>query len=191
MWISQTVLVRIVAEVDDANRQLSRLGMGDAAVGEAGLEKVKRLAAAAAMHQPGLPPQHLMPSQLAAQLQNLVPFLEVTASQDYLVHRLRELARGGAMSGFRWNGGGSFRGRAWSDKLPSDAEIAMHCVAAYFDSRLPPAHGVVDGRTFSSLHFFRMPEDKARMAKARSNVAIVQHSARPPHYVLQVGSSSG
>ena len=121
--------------------------MGDAALGEgAGLEKVKRLAA---MHQqPGMP-QQLMPAQLAAQLQNLVPFLEATtASQDYLVHRLRELARGGAMSGYRWNGGGSFRGREWSEKLPSDAEIAMHCVAAYFDSRLPPAHGVVDGRTF-------------------------------------------
>ena len=38
----------------------------------------------------------------------------------------------------RWNGGGSFRGREWSEKegLPSDAEIVMHCVAAYFDSRV-------------------------------------------------------
>ena len=44
----------------------------------------------------------LMPSQLATQLQNLVPFLEASpASQDYLVFRLRELARGGAMSGYR------------------------------------------------------------------------------------------
>ena len=41
-------------------------------------------------------------SQLTAQLQNLVPFLAATtASQDYLVHRLRELARAGAMSGYR------------------------------------------------------------------------------------------
>ena len=49
--------VRVVAEIDDANRQLARLGMGDAAVGEgAGLEKLKRLAA---MHgqQPGMPQQ--------------------------------------------------------------------------------------------------------------------------------------
>ena len=53
-------------------------------------------------------------------------------------------------SSTRWNGGGSFRGRAWSERsgLPSDAEIVAHCVATYFDSRLPPAHGVVDGRTF-------------------------------------------
>ena len=44
----------------------------------------------------------LMPSQLAAQLQGLVPFLEASpAGQDYLVHRLRELARGGAMSAYR------------------------------------------------------------------------------------------
>ena len=49
--------IRVVAEIDDANRQLARLGMGDAAVGEgAGLEKIKRLAA---MHgqQPGMPQQ--------------------------------------------------------------------------------------------------------------------------------------
>ena len=31
--------IRVVSEIDDANRQLARLGMGDAAVGEgAGLE---------------------------------------------------------------------------------------------------------------------------------------------------------
>ena len=48
------------------------------------------------------PPWQLMPSQLAAQLQGLVPFLEASpAGQDYLVHRLRELARGGAMSAYR------------------------------------------------------------------------------------------
>ena len=33
-----------------------------------------------------------------------------------------------------------------------------------------------------------MPEDKARLAKTRSNVAIVQLSNRPPHYVLQVNT---
>ena len=62
----------------------------------------------------------------------------------------------------RWNGGGSFRGREWSEKegLPSDAEIAMHCVAAYFDSRLPPAHGVVDGRTFRYATYIQcLPDD--------------------------------
>ena len=52
--------IRVVAEIDDANRQLARLGMGDAAVGEgAGLEKLKRLAA---MHgqKPGMPQQGWM-----------------------------------------------------------------------------------------------------------------------------------
>ena len=55
--VKYTFHCRVVAEIDDANRQLSRLGMGDAALGEgAGLEKVKRLAA---MHQqpPGMPQQ--------------------------------------------------------------------------------------------------------------------------------------
>ena len=34
-----------------------------------------------------------------------------------------------------------------------------------------------------------MPEDKARLAKTCSNVAIVQLSNRPPHYVLQVNTT--
>ena len=56
---------RVVAEIDDANRQLARLGMADAAVGAgegAGLERVKRLAnssagAAGQQQQPGMPGQ--------------------------------------------------------------------------------------------------------------------------------------
>ena len=58
-----------MAEIDDANWQL--------AVGQ----------------EPGMP-QQMMLSQLASQLQKLVPFLAATtASQDYLLHRLRELRR--------------------------------------------------------------------------------------------------
>ena len=68
-----------MAEIDDANwRRLAAVEEG------AGPEKAMRLA------------------QWTSELQNLVPFLAATtASQDYLVHRLRELARGGAMSGYR------------------------------------------------------------------------------------------
>jgi hypothetical protein len=182
MWISQTVLVRLVAEIDDANRQLKRLGMSDALVGEAGLEKVKKTASAGA---------HMVPQKLAQQLHNIVPFLEVTLSQDYLVHRVRELAKGGAMSGFRWNGGGSFRGHEWTDKLPTDSELVMHCVASYFDSRLPPAKGVVDGHTFTSLHFFKLPEDKAELAKSKTPIAVVRTTLKPPHYILQVDGGEG
>ncbi len=183
MWISQTVLVRLVAEVDDANRQLSKLGITDALIGEAGLEKVKKLASASTQ---------MVPPQVMQQLQHLVPFLEVTHDQEYFLHRVRSLARGGAMSGFKWNGGGSFRGQPWSDKLPTDAELVMHCLAAYFDSRLPPAKGIVDGRTFTSLYFFRMPDDKVALAKSRAPVSIVQTGHRPaPHYILQIGSGEG
>ena len=92
------------------------------------------------------------------------------------------------MSGFKWNSGGTFRGQAWSDKLPTDAELVMHCLATYFDSRLPPSKGIVDGRTFSSLYYFRLPDDKASLAKSKSPVSIVQTQSRPhPHYILQLG----
>ena len=194
MWISQTVLVRLVKEIETTNKQLSKLGMNDILIGEAGLEKVKRCSQLAQV-------VHHIPH-----LHNLVPFLEITPHQDYLVNRIKELATGGAMSEFRqghwicyvwhtvcdhlcycrWNGGGRFKGTDWNEKLPTDSEIVMHCVACYFDSRLPPAKGVVDGRTFSSLYFFKLP-DKSDLSKIKVPCAIVQTSLKPPHYVLQVG----
>ncbi len=85
----------------------------------------------------------------------LLPFLELTPYQDYLVDRVRQLSTGGAMSAYKWNAGGSYNKAEWNDKLPTDAELVMHCVASYLDSRLPPVKGVVDGRVFSTLYYFR------------------------------------
>ncbi len=114
-------------------------------VGEAGLEKVKKASR--------------LPHVFSAvpSLHKLLPFLELTPHQDYLVDRVRQLARGGAMSEYRWSGGGRHRGAEWAHErgLPADAELVMHCVAAYFDARLPPAEGVIDGRVFSTLHLFK------------------------------------
>lgn len=88
------------------------------------------------------------------------------------------------MSEFRWSAGGRFKGSDWTDKWPSDSEIVMHCVACFFDSRLPPVKGIVDGRVFTSLYYFRLP-DKPKDLKVPC--AIVQTSNKPPHYMLQVG----
>jgi hypothetical protein len=54
----------------------------------------------------------------------------VTTHQEYLVKRLRELASGGAMSDYRWNGGSRTtlggKGVEWTDNMPTDADIIMH-----------------------------------------------------------------
>lgn len=48
---------------------------------------------------------------IALELNDLISFLNITIYQEYLVHRLKELSDGGAMSQFNWNGGGRFKGR--------------------------------------------------------------------------------
>ena len=59
-------------------------------------------------------------------------------NQEYLVQRVRDLAATGALSRYRWDGGGDYR-EQWSDKLPTDSEVIVHCLATYMDSRLPPS----------------------------------------------------
>ena len=54
-------------------------------------------------------------------------------SSQYVYHRLKMLtARGNAK--FQWNGGGTFKNRAWADnRLPTDAEIMMNVFSATMD----------------------------------------------------------
>ena len=175
LWISQTVLVRLVKEIDETNAQLKKLGMTEVLIGQAGLERVRK-----ASNLPNL--LDTLPS-----LRKLVPFLELTTHQEYLVNRVRELSRGGAMSAFRWDGGGvGWRG---DRGLPTDSEVVMHCVACYLDSRLPPVKGVIDGKVFSTLYFHRLPEKPDQPVKLRVPCAVVQTASKPPHYVLQIGET--
>lgn len=87
----------------------------------------------------------------------LIPFLEVSQYQEYVVRRITELASGGAMSAYRWNSGGRFKGEEWTDKFPTDAEIVMNCVASYLDMRMPSNYvaNPVDGRPFTGTFFVR------------------------------------
>ena len=71
-------------------------------------------------------------AQSVPHLTALLPYLEVSSDQPYLLSRVRLLAKTGALSLFRWNGGGD----GWTDRLPSDAELLVHCLACYFDARL-------------------------------------------------------
>eukprot|EP00096_Caligus_rogercresseyi_P002345 TRINITY_DN14450_c0_g1_i1.p1 TRINITY_DN14450_c0_g1~~TRINITY_DN14450_c0_g1_i1.p1 ORF type:complete len:554 (-),score=177.95 TRINITY_DN14450_c0_g1_i1:108-1769(-) len=171
LWISQTVLSRVVQEIDSTNKALSRLGLSDCKIGEVGLEKIKKNSL---FHFSNIP-----------SLCTLVPFLEVSSHQEYLVGRLRELVKGGALGSYRWNAGGSYKGVEWSDKFVTDAEIIMHCVASYLDSRLPPNYDYIegDGRAFSSVYYFEKPPEPKKIPSV--GVAIVQSPQKPPYYYLQ------
>ena len=85
-------------------------GVADCAVGKVPVERLRKVAAIPAVAQ------HL--SHLAA----VLPYLKVCSEQTYLVSRLRQLAKTGALSQYRWNGGGE----DWTERLPSDSELLLH-----------------------------------------------------------------
>ena len=149
-------------------------------------------------------------AQSVPHLTALLPYLEVSSDQPYLLSRVRLLAKTGALSLFRWNGGGD----GWSDRLPSDAELLVHCLACYFDARLltsasmrlsgttnPQAEVIISGppmlsnislycqamKPFTGVHFYRHGEKPAEGKE--DTLAIVQVGRGPAHYVVQVVTS--
>ena len=49
--------------------------------------------------------------------------------QDYLVHRLKQLSEGGAISAFKWNSGSSFNGKQWWDEYPTDTYVSYYLLS--------------------------------------------------------------
>lgn len=172
MWISQTVLDRLVREISSVNEAFARHGLADMQIGLVGLERLKKTA------------QTLQVVQNIPTLPLIVPFLEVTTNQEYLVARIKALAKGGAMSEFRWNSGESFHGKEWEEHLPTDSAVVMHLLASYFDSQLPPLPHNPEGRPFTSQYFLKSTE---KLPKGKSFPIIHEVQTNPPHYVLMVG----
>jgi len=181
VWLTQTVLRPLVAEVDSVNSLLPKHGVTDCQIGQVPVERLRKVS---------LLPQV---AQHIPHLANLLPFLEVCPEQPYLVARLRQLAKTGAISLYRWNGGGE----GWTERLPSDSEVLVHCLAAYLDSRLltsasmrlagttnPQAEAM---KPFTGVAFYRHGE-KPDLTKDPEILAIVQVAGSPAHYVVQAGS---
>ncbi|KAJ4448217.1 hypothetical protein ANN_10231 [Periplaneta americana] len=201
-WISQTILDRLVKEIEAVDEALQRHGLADVRVGSVGLERLKKTA------------QILQVAQNIPTLMSLVPFLDLTSNQEYLVTRIKgipvlpcvsypmiiisikinmvshcvaELAKGGCMSEYRWNGGGSMHNKDWEEHLPTDAAIVMHLFATYLDSQLPPLPQNPDGRPFTSQHFAKTPD---KPPQGKNTLAIYQVQINPPHYVLLEGEDT-
>jgi len=180
MWISQTVLKRVVEEIDSTNARLVQFGMPDERIGKIELEKLKRVAM-----QP-----HIL--QQVPSLEALIPFLDFHPNHKYLIQRFRELSDGGAMSDYKWNSGGKFNGAEWNgDKLPTDAEVVMNCVSAYLDTRLVPRSRAVlslvtassgggaaaTAKPFTGTHYQTMAQYLAEEAKAAAAATAVTDGA--------------
>lgn len=172
-WLSQTIVLKLVKEIDHVNKDLARLGSEDQQIGEVGVSLLRTIA--------------ISKGQFVPSLNAIIPYLEITINQDYLVHRLRELAKDGCMADFNWKGGSEFRGKAWDEHLPTDAAIVMHLLCTYMDSRMPVNPKYPDGKSFTAQHFMKTPA-KPNFAVKKDNLCLYQTKESPPHFKVIIGS---
>ncbi|KAK8778323.1 hypothetical protein V5799_020331 [Amblyomma americanum] len=173
-WISKTIVTNVATEIDKINTTLQKLGSSDLRIGEANPSTLQQVAVTKGQHVPTLA--------------SLLPYLDLNSNHEYLVQRIKELARGGCMSDFRWNGGSQdYRGKPWSDSLPTDAAIVLHLLCTYLNSRLPPDPRFPDGKTFTSQFFYKSPN---KPPASKDTLCIYQTSVTPPHYRLIVGEDT-
>ncbi|XP_045161484.2 transmembrane protein 209-like [Mercenaria mercenaria] len=170
-WLGNTIMVKLAREIDNVNSQLRKIGSEDTEIGEVGVSILKQLALTKGSYVPTL--------------NVLVPYLDFTSYQEYLVKRIKELGSDGCLSEYSWCSGGSGGqyGKAWGEHLPTDAGLVMHMLCCYLDSRLPPDLKYPDGKTFTCQHFIKTP-DTPDLEK--DNLLLYQSSINPPHFQVVI-----
>jgi len=171
-WISETILAPLDKEIDAKNDKLRRTGHADSLIGEVGLSTLKRVAKIDA----------------SVDLDLMIQYLEIHENQEYLVKRIKTLAKGGCMSNFNSVGGDSFKDKPWSEALPTDASIVLHCFASYLDSQLPLTSFYPDLKAFTRQHVVKTP-DKVNLTK-KENLLIFQSSLVPPQFKVVIGENT-
>lgn len=168
-WISTTILNRIVEEMNRIDDDLIAQGLTLVSIGNVGYETIKATAFSELIRKN-------VPSLLL-----LLPYLEITSNQQYIMQRIRELAEGSTMRDFDGQSGGKFNDIPWDAHLPSDAELIMHLMVTYFDAKLPPLISEPLKRPFSTQYFVESPKKPTQ-----TELAIYQQGSRPPYYQLIV-----
>lgn len=187
-WISQTILVRLCREIESINKLIVEKGYIDSMIGETPLKNLKQLAENRRTEFPTL--EQVCPFLDISNVRNLENTIPV---QEYLVRRLKDLAKGGCMIEFLWDGGGSYNYRPWKqDSLLTDAELILHVFCAYMDSRLLFNPALPEGKPFSSQHFRAATSagspgtNSSPMKSIKSDTYIQQEKIYPPHYSLML-----
>lgn len=113
MYISDTILQRLVKEFNKIDKEFKNRGFSDLKIGSVGLERLKKTAE-----------NHQMLSLHVPSLPMVIPFLEMSTNQEYLVQRIRELAKGSSINDYRWNAG-HLSDHNWDEHLTTDAAVSM------------------------------------------------------------------
>eukprot|EP00112_Aurelia_sp_Birch-Aquarium-sp1_P018414 Seg4392.1 transcript_id=Seg4392.1/GoldUCD/mRNA.D3Y31 product="Transmembrane protein 209" protein_id=Seg4392.1/GoldUCD/D3Y31 len=164
-WIAETILEKLVAEITNINRILLQNGCSELQIGSVSVSSLRNVA--------------ISKSQIVPSLKSVIPYLEVTANQEYLISRLEELSTGGCLRLYKWDSGGSLKGKAWDQELPTDAQIIAHLFCTYMDTHLPSNPRYQDGNSFSGLHFLKPP---SKQSDRKSDLCILQTRTHPPHF---------
>ncbi|XP_053683142.1 transmembrane protein 209 [Sabethes cyaneus] len=127
MWISATILRQIVAEMNSIDQSFKSRGFSDIQLGSVGLERLKKTAE-----------NQQLVTLYIPKLPLLIPFLEMSTNQEYLVQRIKDFSKGSCIADYRWNSGSSYKGLSWDEHLPTDSAIIFHLFCTYMDSQLRP-----------------------------------------------------
>lgn len=172
-WLAETIVEKLVAEINCINDTLVQSGCSELQIGTVSVYSLRNIA--------------LTKSQLLPSLKSVIPYLDITANQEYLVARLEELATGGCLRLYKWDSGGSFKGKAWDQELPTDGQIIAHLFCTYMDTHLPSNPRYPDGNSFSGLHFLKPP---SKPTDRKSHLCILQTRTHPPHFRVVKGDDT-
>ena len=144
-----TILKPIIKEIHSINDQIVKLGNHEIKIGQASVSQINIFVQ---LNSSALSPK------LLRSIPILIPYLELTKRQEYLIQRLNELAINGCISGYHWNNGGLYNNKEWIDFLPTDASLLMHTFCTYMDSRLLPRYPNL--KPFTTQYFYKEQNKK-------------------------------
>lgn len=109
-WISATVVDRVAKEIESIDSSFKVKGI-DIQIGHVGLDRLKKTTE-----------NHLVTNNIPT-LPLLIPFLELSPNQEYLVNRIKELGKGSCLAEFRHGATTDASGGPWDEHLPTDAAV--------------------------------------------------------------------
>ncbi|XP_054735214.1 transmembrane protein 209-like [Anastrepha obliqua] len=160
-WISATILERLAREIKNVDESFKNRGFADMRMGGIGLERLKKTVE-----------NQKFVNQYMPMLPLILPFLEMSSNQEYLVQRIKDLAEGSCIADYHWNSGAAYHGLKWDEHLPTDSAILFHLFCVYMDSQLMPLPQG-GGRPFFSRYVIIGKEKRS----AKETVALVKNKA--------------
>lgn len=107
IWISETILTRLVDEIDFIDKELNCRGYSHIKVGGVGLQRLMRIA------------EHQLKAITSVSM--VISFLKISQNQRYLVQRIREMAKGSSIN-MEWNLDNSI----WDERELSDSMVIFY-----------------------------------------------------------------